>query len=291
MCGERLDRSKTIFFVRFVIFVIFACVLAATPAAAQTFSVGVEDARDRFTYHFENPSAFDTPQLVPHFFEQTYVADNLWLVAALRYTAGLPWETSGAVTLRRALPATDYDTFFDPDGTVIVSGTKGDAEISSLRVGQRAELGRSGRLAFVAGYTVRYDRAHFLVGHKSVSRNGRIVEAFDVTTPEMTSSLIQEFFVGAKLGRDVGSGWKMTIGGEAAPTTTGRLAIELPEKYPGQQFVFVATSLTGTARLTLSRAPNRRPIELSIDAAHAWRYSSENALTRERFSARLTVGL
>ncbi len=279
-----MDKSKPFFVVVFVV------VFSAT-AAAQSFSVGVEAERDRFTYHFENPSSFDTPQLVPHFFEQTYVADNLWLVASLRYTAGIPWETSGAVTLRRALPATDYDTFFDPDGTVIVAGTSGDAEINSFRVGQRAELGRSGPLTFVAGYTVRYDRANFLVGHKSVSRNGRIVEAFDVTTPEMTSSLIQEFLVGAKLGRDVVSGWKMTIGGEAAPTTTGRLAIELPEKYPGQQFVFVATSLTGTARLTLSRAPNRRPIELSIDAAHAWHYSSENSLTHDRLSTRLTIGL
>ena len=276
---------------RFVIFVIFACVLAATPAAAQTFSVGVEDARDRFTYHFENPSAFDTPQLVPHFFEQTYVADNLWLVASLRYTAGIPWETSGAATIQRTLPATDYDTFFDPDGTIVVSGTSGDADRRSLRVTQRGELGHAGRVAFVGGYTIRFDRANFGVGHKTVARDARVVEAFDVTTPEITSSLVQEFFFGATVRRAVGTGWRMTIGGEAAPTTTGRLAIELPEKYPGQQFVFVATSLTGTARLTLSRAPNRRPIELSIDAAHAWRYSSENALTRERFSARLTVGL
>ena len=200
-----MDKSKPFFLVAFV----FVC---STTAAAQSVSVGLEAARDRFTYHFENPSSFDTPQLVPHFFEQTYVADNLWLVASLRYTAGIPWETSGGVTLRRALPATDYDTFFDPDGTVVLAGTSGDAEITSLRVGQRAELGRSGPLTFVAGYTVRYDRANFLVGHKSVSRNGRIVEAFDVTTPEMTSSLIQEFFAGVTLGRDFGAGWKMTVG-------------------------------------------------------------------------------
>ncbi|HEV3139141.1 MAG TPA: hypothetical protein VGY57_01425 [Vicinamibacterales bacterium] len=267
----------------------FLCACAA-PAAAQSFSVGIEAARDRFTYHFDNPSAFDTQQLVPHFFEQTYVADNLWLVASLRYTAGIPWETSGAVTLRRALPATDYDTFFDPDGTVIVAGTSGDAEIHSMRVSQRGELGRSGPVTFVAGYLLRYDRASFLVGHKTVTRNARVVEAFDVTTPEITSSLVQEFFFGAKVGRDVGSGWRMTIGGEAAPTTTGRLAIELPEKYPGAQFIFVATSLAGAGRLTFSRAPNRRPIEISIDVAHTWHYSSENYLSRDRVSARLSVG-
>src|SRR6185295_12632642 len=96
-------------------------------AAGQSFSVGLETARDRFTYHFDNPSAFDTPQLVPHFFEQRYVSDNLWLAASVRYVAAFPWETSVAVTLDRTLPATDYDTFFNPDGTVIVSGTSGDA--------------------------------------------------------------------------------------------------------------------------------------------------------------------
>jgi hypothetical protein len=279
-----LDKSRSFFFAIFV-------AAFSTTAAAQTFSIGVEAARDRFTYHFENPSSFDTPQLVPHFFEQTYVADNLWLVASLRYTAGIPWQTSGAATIQRTLPATDYDTFFDPDGTIVVSGTSGDADIRSLRISQRGELGHAGRVAFVGGYTVRFDRANFGVGHKTVARDALVVEAFDVTTPERTSSLVQEFFFGATVGRAVGTGWRMTLGGEAAPTTTARLAIELPEKYPGQQFVFVATSLTGTAHVTFSRTPGHLPVEISIDTAHAWQYTSENSFTRDRLSARVTIGL
>ena len=273
------------------LFISVAFAMLSIDAMAQSISVGVEATRDRFTYHFDNPSSFDTPQIVPHFFEQTYVADNVGLVATLHYVAGIPWETSGAATLPRTLPATDYDTFFDPDGTVIVSGTSGEARIHSFRVSQRGELGRSGPVAFVAGYVVRVDRANFGIGHKTIARNGRLVDAFDVTAPEMTSSLVQEFFFGAHGRLDVGSGWHMTIGGEAAPTTTGRLAIELPAKYPGQQFVFTATSLTATARLTLSRGSNRHPIELSIDAAHAWRYSSENYLSRERVAIRVAAGL
>ena len=49
--------------------------------------VGVGAVRDRFTYHFTDPSSFDTAVLVPHFFEQRYVADNVWVDAAVRYRA------------------------------------------------------------------------------------------------------------------------------------------------------------------------------------------------------------
>jgi hypothetical protein len=274
-----------------LILALLAALAAPLPAAAQSFSAGVEAAYDRFTYRFENPSSFDTPQPVPHFFEQSYVADNLWFVAALRYTAGIPWETSGGATFERTLPATDFDTFFNPDGAVIVAGTSGDAEIHSFRVSQRADLGRAAAVHFSAGYTLRYDRANFLVGHKVVIRNGEVIQAFDVTTREMTSSIVQEFFFGARAGRAVGSAWRMTIGGEAAPTTTGRLAIELPDKYPGATLVFVADALTATGRLVFSRAANRRPIELTIEALRSWGYTSEKSLARDRLSARFVVGL
>src|SRR5207249_10080600 len=113
----------------------------------------------------------------------------------------------------------------------VVSGTSGDADIRSLRVTQRGELGHAGRVAFVGGYTVRFDRTNFGVGHKTVARDARVVEAFDVTTPERTSSLVQEFFFGATVGRAVATDWRMTRAGEAAPTTTGRQAIALPESY------------------------------------------------------------
>ncbi len=260
----------------------------ARPAHAQSVAVGIEVARDRFTYHFDNPSAFDTPQLVPHFFEQSYVADNVWLVGSLKYVAGLPWETSAAATLDRTAPATDYDTFFNPDGAIIVAGTSGDAVIHSFRVSQRVELGRAGPVTFVAGYLLRMDRADFLVGHKTVERNGRIVDAFDVTTPEKTSSLVQEFVFGALAEKAIGSGWRLGFGGEAAPTTTGRLTIELPDKYPGQRFLFSANALMGTARVTVSRL-NRQRFEVTIEAAGARGYASENSLSRRQVGVRFAL--
>jgi hypothetical protein len=273
--------------------ILLVAAIAAAPAsaAAQSVSVGVEPAYDRFTYRFENPSSFDTPQPVPHFFEQSYVADNLWLVAAVRYTAAVPWETSGGATFRRTLPASDFDTFFNPDGAVIVSGTNGDAEIQSFRVSQRAQVGRARAVVFGVGYTLRYDRADFLVGHKVVTRNGEVIQAFDVTTREMTSSIVQEFFFGADAGRALGPRWRVAIGGEAAPATTGRLAIELPDKYPGATLVFVANGLTATGRLTFNHDANRHPITLTIEALRGWGYSSDNSLARERVSARVMLGM
>ena len=73
---------------------------------------GVEVRRDRFQYHFENPSSFDTPFSVPHVFEQRYVADNVWAVLAVRYSAGLRWETSIGATPQRTATADDYDIVF-----------------------------------------------------------------------------------------------------------------------------------------------------------------------------------
>ena len=50
-----------------------------------SLSAGYEAHRDRLHYGFENPSNIDTPFLVPHRFDQIYVADNQWLSVSARY--------------------------------------------------------------------------------------------------------------------------------------------------------------------------------------------------------------
>jgi hypothetical protein len=158
-------------------------------------------------------------------------------------------------------------------------------------VSQRAGLGRAGGIDFTAGYMLRYDRASFLVGHKVVIRNGDVIQAYDVTTPERTSSIVQEFLFGAGAGRALGPAWRMSVAGETAPTTTGRLAIELPDKYPGATLVFVANGLTARGLVTISRTPGRHPLELTIEAMRGWGYTSEKSLARDRLSVRFVVGL
>src|SRR5947209_12633915 len=36
-----------------------------------------------------NPSSLDAAAVVPHFFEQRYIADNVWVDAEARYVAGV----------------------------------------------------------------------------------------------------------------------------------------------------------------------------------------------------------
>ena len=83
-------------------------------SAAPEVRVGIETARDRATWHFDNPSTYDTTTPVPHFFEQHYVLDNTWLVGTIGWRAGLEWQTQVGVTPTREALATDYDTFVDP---------------------------------------------------------------------------------------------------------------------------------------------------------------------------------
>jgi hypothetical protein len=150
-------------------------------------------------------------------------------------------------------------------------------------------MGRAGPIRLFASYRFRLDRSDFELGHKTLSRNGGLVEAMDVTTREMTSSQRHEILFGATASRDLGSQWHVSIGGELAPTTIGRLLVQLPDKYPGQDLVFIAKVLAGGARLALTRR-GRWPIELSVESGHTWRYRSSDWMSRDSIGARFMVG-
>ena len=252
--------------------------------------VGVEAERDRFTYHFDNPSAADTAFPVPHFFEQHYVADNIWLTATARYLAGIRWETSGGITPERTSTGTDYDTFFDPDGSALVSGTTGPIAIRSMRFSQKAEFSRVGPVTLVAGYRLRVDQSNFGVGHKTVTRDGTPLETIDVTTREMTSSQMHEVLLGAVFTRDLAPGWALTLDGEASPTTVGRLLVQLPDKYPGQDLVFIATAAAANGRVSLARRAHGWMLEISAGAGTTWSYRSTASLSRTFVGAGLRGG-
>jgi hypothetical protein len=69
----------------------------AAPAAAQTVQVRYEHEFGAYRYRFENPSSFDTPQLVPHFFEQKYDTNKDWLVGRVAYGQTLHATTEAAI--------------------------------------------------------------------------------------------------------------------------------------------------------------------------------------------------
>ena len=193
-------------------------------------------------------------------------------------------------TPERQAPATDYDTFFNPDGNVWVSGTSGDALMRSFRLAGRATVGRFRSVSVFAGYTWRLDRANFLVGHETVTRNGIVTEMFDVTTREMTSGQSHELFLGASLAADAGRGWKWSATGDFAPAALARLLVQLPDKYPDRDLVFLSKGLAASGRLALARTGTHWPIELSVEAGRTWSYRSSNSAGRRRLGVSLVVG-
>src|SRR5262249_15326682 len=182
-----------------------------------------------------------------------------------RYTAGVRWTTRVGAAPPRTVVADDYDTFFNPDGAVVVSGTTGPARIRSFRLSQRAGIARLSAVRFDVGYRFRLDTAVFGVGHKTVTRNGALVEATDVTTPEFTTSQLHEIFAGVASSRSLSPRWRLAFAGDAAPTTVGRLLVQLPDKYPGQDLVFLAKVLATRGSVTFSRDGDW-PIHLGVDA-------------------------
>ena len=170
--------------------------LVPQPGWAQV-RIGAEVARDRATYHFDSPSNYDTTVLVPHFFEQHSVLDNVWLTGTAAYRAGIDWRTTAGVTPWRQALATDYDTFFNPGGVTWRSGTTGDAMVRSIRLTQEMDLGRVGTVRFSGGYRVRVDLADFLEGDRTDTRNDITVSRRTVTSPEYTSAQNHEVFVSA----------------------------------------------------------------------------------------------
>ena len=263
---------------------------SAPPSEPPSLLVGVAVRRDRIRYHFDNPSSADTPFLVPHFFEQTYGADSVWLVGTARYTAGARWETSAGIAPQRTVRADDYDTFSDPGDVVIVSGTTGDASMRSLFVSQQAEVGRAGAVQVTLGYRLRWDRFDFHLGHKTVTRNGVLIAATDVTSPETTDSKVHEFPIGFRASPAIGGAWRLGLSGEISPMTLARLSVQLPEKYPGQDLVFFAKVFASTARVALVRAGDRWPIELAVQVERTWNYRSTERLSRSAQSVALSAG-
>lgn len=265
------------------------CVLRTNNASAQT-RVGAEVARDRLTYHFSNLSSADTPFLVPHFFEQRYIADNVWLVGSAEYTKGVRWETSGGVTPQRTTTADDYDTFFDPDGTVIVSGTTGDATVRAVRFSQRAEIATIGRLRILTSYRFRQDSASFHLGHKTVTRNGALVEAVDVTSPETTRSQEHGIFGGVETTWQVGDSSTLSLAADLTPIQLARLVVQLPDKYPGRNLVFTAKTAAGFLRLALEYRRGAWALAISAEAGATWSYRDAARLEHGHRSAQASVG-
>ncbi len=234
------------------------CILAQTGAAQAdprwTVAVISELSRESWTFHFENPSRYDTAELVPHFFEQKYDAGNIWMGARIGHPL---WANRGEITLaftpQRTRRADDFDTFFQPDGNVVVTGTTGGAAVRSWRIGERFTVARRRGLTLAFGYAYRRHRARYHDGDgiTETTRPPSITHRL-VTTRETTVSELHEPIWSLQVARRAGGG-RIDAAFDVTPLALGRLTVDLPDKYPGRLLVFNARVSTFGGRVGYAR--------------------------------------
>lgn len=260
---------------------------------AVELSAGLETRRDRFAFRFENDSSFDTTGLVPHFFRQSYVADHVWLAVRAAFpVGGQRWTADAAFTPETVTFGDDFDTFFQPDGDVVTSGTAGDVSLRSWRASLRfVDAGRPGA-AFRLRYQYRRDRSRFHPADRVVTHTRPPSETRTfITTRETTIAETHEVWIGLALARPLGRRWRVDAGVEVAPTAIARLTTRLPDKYPGRDIVFSAIATTARVHGSLALTGDWWLLEFAGDADRAWSWRSDRGFTREGLGATVRVGV
>lgn len=256
-------------------------------------SVAWEPRWDEYRYRFENDSSFGTPQLVPHFFAQSYDASSQWLVVRARYqVARQRWLTEFAMTPEVVTFGDDFDTFFQPGGDVVTVGTAGDVSLRSLRVAQRFLALEQGPAVLFAEYAYRRDRARFHPADRVEIHTKPPSTAREfITTRETTISHVHEVRIGAELEHRIGRAWRVDASLAAAPTAFARLVTQLPDKYPGRDIIFDAIVVAASGRLSLRREWPSWFVEVAADADRTWSYVSDRQLRREGYGVAARVGI
>ena len=264
--------------------------VTAAPQPAR-WALGVEYRRDRFDYRFNNPSSFNTAELVPHVFEQRYDADNIWFTGRVRFMLGhRALETEGGITATAIGVGSDYDTFYQPDGNVIVYGTTADTDAWSWRAAQYVGLGSWRGVVFRAGYSYHRDHADFRPSDTTiVQTKPPSSTAFWNTDRESTISEVHEIRLGLERTFAHGPSWRARLTADVAPTTLARLTTILPDKYP-DPVVFIAKGLSINAALHVARQIGRWHAGATLSYAQAWSYQESSAYHRKALSGGVVIG-
>lgn len=280
----------------FVLWLVWAqdpTVAPPPPARRVEVSPAWELRWDEYRYRFENDSSFGTAQLVPHFFTQSYNADNRWLVVRARYhLARQRWETEFAMTPEVVTFGDDFDTFFQPDGDVVTVGTAGDVSLRSLRLSQRFVAIERGPSVLFASYAYRRDRARFHPADRveTHTKPASVAREF-ITTRETTISHVHEARIGVEFERRVGRAWRVDASLAVAPTAFARLVTKLPDKYPGRDIVFDAIVVAASGRVSLRREWSSWFVEAGADADRTWNYVADRQFRREGYGLTVRVGV
>lgn len=253
-------------------------------AAAQgvSISAGYELRHERYRYQFSNPSSFNTPFLVPHEFVQSYTADNQWARFEAGFTAiGARWTSLFALTPQRTSHGEDYDTFFQPDGDIVVSGTRGNVSLRSFRFSQNISF-PAGALFLQVGYALQRDRARFQASpyFQTHLRPPSIITGYIAVPSETTRSLVQGVTVGVFKEWKMTHDWMLHAECNASPVVAASLTTILPKKYPGQSILFTARGAGFSGAIAL----RRKPLLLSFEYSRTGTFSHSRQFRRESAS-------
>ena len=266
---------------------------AQPPARRTSVEAGVTIERLVSEYRFENESSFDTAAAVPHFFVQHHESTQPWLAGRVRYPLGSAMgATMAGYAPERLAFASDVDTFLQPDGDVVTSGTSGRARLRAFAIDQSVGMGR------VRGWTIglrgRYTnrRADFLPADRVVTHSQPPSEVREfVTSREITTSHEIRVGIDAAASGDVGGGWRLEGGGVAWPAVRGRLVTELPDKYPGAGIVFEAAGFGGEARLAFVRRIGSASLALNAHVGGILPYRHAASLRQHMAGASVALAL
>ena len=261
-------------------------------AQSITLSAALSHHTEHFAYRFENPSSFDTAELVPHFFEQRYDVVPLWFQTTARYRFGTAVSTSFGVSLRERTNGSDIDTFLQPSGDVVTSGSDGDVMLRSWTLSQGFALARKGAWSFDATLDYRRDSAEFPPDDRIVTHTlpPSVVRTF-ITDRETTVSQTFALTFVAEGERALSDRWHMAFAAGVQPLIRARLLVRLPDKYPGVDLVFNAISAGATGRWTVEHRARRFRAGITLGGAAAWGYRESSAYSLRSFSVALFAGM
>lgn len=261
-----------------------------TPPDGVDIRVGYEARRDHLRFTFENPSNIDTDFPVPHSFTQQYVADNHWVLGSARYTIRDDvMQTEFGLTPERQTHGSDLDTFYDPDNDIVVSGTKGDVRLRSLRFTHWSE-GRLFGLPMRVGYTFRRDRSQFLPTDRIVTHTNPPSEVRSPTLGhETTISQVHEIPIEVSRTWNISPSWKAIPSADVSPLILARLITKLPDKYPGRDITFAAKSIGVGGGVRLVRQ-HGWPLAVTIHYGQTWGYRAARQFRRDSLVAGLSFG-
>jgi hypothetical protein len=252
----------------------------AAPAGSPGPGVGIRIERraERFDYHFDNPSNFEPGPLVPHAIDQRYEADSVWLFLHAAYTfLNAPAFTEAGLTPRITTPGSDIDTFYQPSGDVITSGTRGDVRLRSVSIEQRFDLASWRAMTFGVALAYRRSSMDYLPSDRIITHTQPPSETREPVAGRETtwSHVLQSgFTASAPLRRD--DLWSVSAGVEAYPITRARLNVSLPDKFPGELIRADTFGFGVSARLAIERRWNRASAGAGIRTGGVWSYSDSS---------------